>query len=345
MADRSTRRLFPPVDFAARAACFEEAWLKQLDVNAALERRLSRASGLPPSSDGLRKPPVEKRTRSRRGKSACRSGGPQGRNAATDIGAGPCDKPLPEICNGCGADLVVGMAKRSVARQVVDPPPEVTGHRAHPWRCSRCDAVTRAPFPEGVTGPVQYGPRISAVASDLQTHHCLPKDRLALLLSDLFGRKAVPATLAGLSDAQQIVCNPSRKLCVKGWGTPQAGVVHPDETGLRVEGRTRWLHVICSPLLSHLRVSPRRRICVGKARQKVSGGLPIHAGCRSILHPAYRDMHRPKAGVVNHRNIDESGRSVDRRIAPRIDKLKTDHTFKRAGQLHKPKNERASSCL
>ena len=36
MADRSTRPLFPPVDFAARAACFEEAWLKQLDVNAAL---------------------------------------------------------------------------------------------------------------------------------------------------------------------------------------------------------------------------------------------------------------------------------------------------------------------
>ena len=194
-----------------------------------------------------------------------------------------------------------------------------------------------------MTGPVQYGSRISAVASDLQTHHCLPEDRLALLLSDLFGRKAVPATLAGLSDAQQIVCNPSRKLCVKGWGTPQAGMVHPDETGLRVEGRTRWLHVICSPLLSHLRVSPRRRICVGKARQKVSGGLPIHAGCRSILHPAYRDMHRPKAGVVNHRNIDESGRSVDRRIAPRIDKLKTDHTFRHAGQLHKPTNERASS--
>ena len=221
MADRSTRPLSPPVDFAARTACFEEAWLKQLDVNEVLGRRLSRTSGLPPSSDGLRKPPVEKRTRSRRGKSARRSGGPQGRNAATDIDAGPCDQPLPEICNGSGADLVVGMAKRSVARQVVDlplpSPPEVTGHRAHPRRCSRCDAVTRAPFPEGVTGPVQYGSRISAVASDLQTHHCLPEDRLALLLSDLFGRKAVPATLAaGLSDAQQIVCNPSRKLCVKG---------------------------------------------------------------------------------------------------------------------------------
>ena len=58
--------------------------------------------------------------------------------------------------------------------------------------------MTRAPFPEGVRGPVQYGSRISAIASYLQTHHCLPEDRLALVLSDLFGLTAVPATLARL---------------------------------------------------------------------------------------------------------------------------------------------------
>ena len=37
-----------------------------------------------------------------------------------------------------------------------------------------------------------------------------------------------------------------------------ARVKHLDETGLRIDGRTRWLHVMCTPLLAAYRVSERR---------------------------------------------------------------------------------------
>src|SRR4051812_11188324 len=58
-------------------------------------------------------------------------------------------------------------ATRCSARQVFDlPEPQpliVTEHRAYRCRCGRCGGETRALFPEGVTAPVQYGPRLLAV--------------------------------------------------------------------------------------------------------------------------------------------------------------------------------------
>ena len=288
MSDRSKSPVFPFLDHAARAAYFEAAYLNQLEVNKALQERIgalerrvalsSTTSSLPPSSDGLKKSPVEKRTQSQRGKSGRKSGGQPGHKGATLRQTATPNHVIdhyPGLCNGCGATLMASMAESSVARQVVDlpipPPPEVTEHRAHLCRCAQCDTVTRAPFPEGVSGPVQYGSRISAIASYLQTHHCLPEDRLALVLSDLFGLTAVPATLARLIGRTADRLQPFVKAVRDRLSGPQVEVVHLDETGLRVQGKTQWLHVICSPLLSHFRVSPRR----GDLLTGVSG-LVVH---------------------------------------------------------------------
>ena len=68
-------------------------------------------------------------------------------------------------------------------------------------RLSNCQTVTSAPFPEGVTAPAQYGARICAFVVYLLNYHFLPEDRLAELLSDLFGLKMVPATIARMSAA------------------------------------------------------------------------------------------------------------------------------------------------
>ena len=231
-------------EIAGRAAYFEAAYLKQIEIIAALEQRIdvlerqaalnSKTSNRPPSSDGLKKPPAQKRTQSLRGKSDRKSGAP----------------------------LLASMAEKTAARQVVDlphpPPPEVTEHRVHQCRCGQCDAVTRSVFPEGVSGSVQYGPRIAGIASYLQTYHCIPQDRLSLVLSDLFGLSAVPATLAQLIGRTAERLKPFATAVCERLSGSQVAVKHLDETGLRVEGKTQWLHVICSPLLSHFRVSSRR---------------------------------------------------------------------------------------
>ena len=262
--------------------------MKQREVNTALEQRIaalerqlalnSKTSSRPPSSDGLKKPPVQKRTQSLRGKSDRKTGGQSGHKGATLRQSVTPDYVIhhyPEFCDGCGTALLANMSERSVVRQVVDlpapPPPEVTEHRAHLCRCGQCDAVTRGVFPEGVLGPVQYGPRIAGIASYLQTYHCIPEKRLALVLSDLFGVPIASATLARLIGRTADRLQPFAKAVCDMLSGPQVAVKHLDETGFRVAGKTQWLHVICSPLLSHFRVSSRR----GDLLTGVSG-LVVH---------------------------------------------------------------------
>ena len=100
----------------------------------------------------------------------------------------------PETCGTCGLALTAAMATRCSARQVFDlPEPQpliVTEHRAYRCRCGRCGGETRAPFPEGVTAPVQYGPRLLAVVVYLLHYQLLPEDRLAEAMADLFGVQA-----------------------------------------------------------------------------------------------------------------------------------------------------------
>ena len=275
-------------DAAGRAAYFEAAYLKQLKVIAALEQRIdalerqaalnSKTSSRPPSSDGLKKPPAQKRTQSLRGKSDRKTGGQPGHKGETLRQTATPDRVInhyPDICNTCGAALVASRAENVVVRQVIDlpapQPPEVTEHRVHLCRCGKCDGVTRGVFPEGVAGPVQYGSRIAGIASYLQTYHCIPEERLSLLLSDLFGLSAVPATLARLIGRTADRLQPFAKAVCEGLSSAQVAVKHLDETGLRVAGKTQWLHVICSPLLSHFRVSSRR----GDLLTGVSG-LVVH---------------------------------------------------------------------
>ena len=275
MAQGSKFPFFPFSDIAGRAAYFEAAYLKQLEVNTVLEQRIaalerqaalnSKTSSRPPSSDGLKKPPTEKRTQSLRGKSNRKPGGQPGHDGKTLRQSATPDDVInhyPEVCDACGAALLASMVEKTVVRQVVDlpapPPPKVTEHRAHLCRCGQCDAVTRGVFPAGVSGPVQYGPRIAGIASYLQTYHCIPQERLSLVLSDLFGLSAVPATLARLIGRTADRLQPFAKAVCKGLSGPQVAVKHLDETGFRVAGKTQWLHVICSPLLSHFRVSSRR---------------------------------------------------------------------------------------
>ena len=133
-----------------------------------MERRLalnSQNSGKPPSSDGLKKPPSEARTRSLRRKSGRNAGGQTGHPGRTLHQRSDPDATrvhAPSTCNACGSPLSDGVG-RPVVRQVFDLPTpqplQVTEHRAYAGRCRRCGTTTPATFPQGVTAPVQYGPR------------------------------------------------------------------------------------------------------------------------------------------------------------------------------------------
>lgn len=230
---------------------------------AELERRLglnSGNSGKPPSSDGLKKPP---RTRSLREASGKNTGGQKGHPGRTLRRTETPDATInhfPRICRGCGGTLSETAATGFTARQVFDlPEPQplaVTEHRAHCCLCASCGEQTQAAFPVDVTAPVQYGGRIAAFVLYLMHYQLLPEKRLAELMADLFGVKMATATLARISQ------DAAHRL--KGFAEAvrdhlaAAPVKHLDETGFRIGGKTQWLHIAGTILLTFYRVSARR---------------------------------------------------------------------------------------
>jgi transposase len=230
---------------------------------AELERQVglnSCNSGKPPSSDGLKKPP---RVGSLRQPSGKQTGGQPGHPGTTLRRTAPPDTTVdhyPQACTTCGTALPAAMATDHLARQVFDlPEPRpliVTEHRAHACRCAACGRQTRAAFPAGVTAPVQYGTRVAAFVLYLLHYQLLPEKRLAEAMADLFGVTLVSATMArigqeaarrfqGFADAvrDQVAAAPLK---------------HLDETGFRSSGRTQWLHIASTVLLTFYRVSPKR---------------------------------------------------------------------------------------
>ncbi len=135
-------------------------------------------------------------------------------------------------------------------------------------RCRHCGLSARAAFPEDVTAPVRYGPRLAATAIYLQNAHFLPEERLTQILRDLFGVSLCPGTLNNLrrraAEAREPLVERIREHLIR-----CPGVKHLDETGFRVGGRGQWLHGLSHQLLTYYRISEKR------------GG--VLAGLRGIL--------------------------------------------------------------
>lgn len=232
---------------------------------ADLERRLgldSSNSGKPPSSDLFKKP---SRVRSLREPSGKPAGGQKGHPGETLRQAQRPDAIIdhyPQSCIRCGAALTAAMSTGHGSRQVFDLPEPcplvVTEHRTHACRCTACGARTKAAFPLGVVAPVQYGPRISAVVVYLLHGQFLPEVRLTELMGDLFGVRLVPATIARMSAS--CAARLQGFVQVVGDHVARATVKHLDETGFRIGGRTQWLHIASTTLLTIYRVCAKRGV-------------------------------------------------------------------------------------
>jgi transposase len=146
---------------------------------AELEARLgltSRNSSKPPSSDGLAKPAPK----SLRKRGARKPGGQDGHPGSTLAPVAVPDEVIehePGCCRGCGHDLGGAPEVSREHRQVFDIPPirvRVIEHQLIKRRCG-CGTATSAEAPEGVSAPVQYGPRITAIIVYLYVGQFLSK--------------------------------------------------------------------------------------------------------------------------------------------------------------------------
>ena len=241
-------------------------------------------SGKPPSSDGFKKP---RRTRSLRKQSGKKSGGQPGHKGHTlKMRANPEHVQVHPLkrCERCRADLDQVVPDDYERRQVFDLPAvqvEVTEHRAEVKTCPHCRKVCQAAFPEGVSQPVQYGPRFKAQLVYFNQYHFVSLSRVAEIMADLYDQAVSEGTIveAGLSAAQRV--EPVNEQ-IKQHLTTEEDVTHHDETGARVAGKLQWLHVSGTERLTHYAMHARR----GSKALEAIGVLPKRRGV--VVHDAYR---------------------------------------------------------
>lgn len=229
----------------------------------ALEQRLgmnSTNSSKPPSSDGYAKPkPKPKSSREKTGK---KSGGQKGHPGTTLI-----PKEIPDIvvthepqqCT-CGCDLSDVPGEVVQRCQIADLPEialEYTEHQAIEKECPCCHQKNRGQLPDWIEDTaVQYGPQVRALLVYLCTSQFLSYERVVEFCEALFGFAPSEGTVHGslqacyenLEDFEQTV---KEKL-------KEAEVLHCDETGMRMEGKTGWFHTASTEEWTYYHVDEKR---------------------------------------------------------------------------------------
>lgn len=221
----------------------------------------SQNSSLPPSSDRFVR---QKKARSLRTKSGKKPGGQAGHQGHTLQRRAEPTEVIPlapvTICQHCHADLRSVAVQSIEARQVIDvpaPPPLLVTQYEGQWkRCPHCQGSTSAPFPQEVSAPVQYGPRLASLAVSLTTQQLLPRRRTREVLSDLLGAPMSEGTLTTLIKRAAHILLPVEEQ-IKA-ALSRAKVIHQDESGLYVCNRRIWMHVTSTRYLTHYQVHRSR---------------------------------------------------------------------------------------
>ncbi len=274
---------------AAQARLIEEqaaALAQQAARIAELERRLgrnSRNSSVPPSQEGLDKPPPRS-MRARSGRKAGKQPGAPGAGLAQVAVADRQVAHFPASCGRCalplGRDAVAGEVVRRQVFDVFEATVEVIEHQLYALACGGCGAVTRASAPAGASAPACYGPKVTAMAAYLSAQHHIPTDRVAEILADIAGVEVsagwVNAACRRVADAVA-PANEAIKDAIAA-----APVAYFDESVTRVAGRNHWLHTAATAALTAYHIDEHGRSATSI---EAFGILPRFGGV--AVHDAY----------------------------------------------------------
>uniref|UniRef100_UPI001CA4E25D IS66 family transposase n=11 Tax=Bacillales TaxID=1385 RepID=UPI001CA4E25D len=252
-------------------------------------KKNSQNSHKPPSTDGLRKPV----TKSLRKSSHRQTGGQLGHKGHTLSLTATPDHTItysPTYCTCCHTSLDHEPVNGYRIRQVYDLPPiqiKVTEHKVEQKECPHCHAIQEAQFPSTVSRPVQYGPNVKRLIPYLTHYQCLSLKRTKEFFQDCFGHAISEGTLVNHTHAFSSQLHPflqdvKEKIL-------QSPVVHFDETGMRVENKTQWLHTASTPEVTLQHIHQKRgkeAMDAGEILPSFSG-IAIHDGWKS--YDAYID--------------------------------------------------------
>jgi transposase len=279
------------------ALCAENADLKaqvsnlKAQLTQALERiaqvqeqlaQNSHNSSKPPSSDGFNRPPKNPKERSLRKASGKKPGGQTGHQGHYLAWNNHPDQIIIHQvaeCSNCHTDLSEVEPTNSQSRQVIDLPTELklqtVEHRTSAKTCPKCQTVSEAHFPAEATHSIQYGPELRALVVYFSQGQLLPYARTCEILNELFGLNLSQGSITQMiGECYDKLAEPEE---VIRQGLIDAEVTHSDETGLYVEGKRLWMHVICTTWLTFYFYHASR----GKLATDEMGVLPKFKG-RSV---------------------------------------------------------------
>lgn len=261
---------------------------KQSDEILSLKKRIkaleevlgqnSSNSSKPPSTDWFKK---KINLRKKTGKSPGGQYGHKGHNLKMTGSPDSIKIISVSSCSDCGKSLKEVPPDGYRKRQVFDLPPmkiKVEEHRTEQKICPHCGHLNRAPFPEGIDQPAQYGPRIKAYAVYLNQYQLIPYERIRELFLDLFGTGLSAATIVNANRACYGTLKPAEE-AIKDKISASA-VVHFDETGLYTEGDRWWLHVAATDNLTYYGCHPKRGRAATDDMDILPnfGGVAVHDG-------------------------------------------------------------------
>lgn len=230
-----------------------------------LEKQISknsRNSSKPPSTDGIKKPEGKKKTKSLRKKTGKKRGGQKGHKGHHLEKAEKPDHIIPLTVTSCScgadhlADIPVSCYDSRQVFELPEPKLEVFEYKSEIKTCPECGQSVKAPFPEGVNAPVQYGPRFRGMLVYMQNQHFLPADRLSKMVADLYGTSVSVATILNASARSYTNLASFEKSLVS--ALVNSKILHADESGLRTVKKLYWLHSASTNLLTFYGVHEKR---------------------------------------------------------------------------------------
>ena len=248
--------------------------IKKLEARIVeLESRLNKNSSnssKPPSSDGLKK--VIKNNREQ---SENKQGAQPGHKGSTLKMVDHADKFEYHKVSGtceCGENLETQTERSIVRKQEFELPEKLIEVIEHHIEIIKCKCGRKHYAPCELKGNVQYGTKFKSLMVYLNQYQFIPFERLQEISEDCFGMSISD----GVLDASNQTCYEQLAQTEEQIKQTllESPVINNDETGIRCEGKTQWVHSTSTPGLTHYSIQEKR----GNQGMDTIGILPHYTG-------------------------------------------------------------------
>jgi transposase len=247
-----------------------EALLTRLAALEAIVNKNSSNSSKPPSSDGL-----TKKIKNNRQKSSRKAGAQPGHKGK---GLSPMEKvdeqilcPVTKACE-CGMEMSGRKSVRIEKRQVIDTPEKLIHVKEYLVEVKLCKCGKEHKGICHYTQRIQYGEGLKSMLVYFNQYQLIPTERVQEMMRDLFGLSVSDGLI--FSSTAKCFTNLSETLSTIKQGLIESEFIHNDETGVRSEGKTKWVHSASNEGFTYYAIHDKR----GNEAMDAIGILPNFTG-------------------------------------------------------------------